>query len=240
MAFSPHVAHKLKNYVYRLVDPRTGETFYVGRGVGNRVFAHVREKSAAGEEASEKLDRIRDIQRTGFEVVHIIHRHGLTDRQAREVEAALIDAYAHALNEVGGFGVERGLRHVDQVVRFYDAKEAKFRHKAVLITVNRSLAEKGDVYEGVRYAWKLDPARAGRAQFVMALDRGLIVGVFKPERWMKATPENFPGTAHARRGRWGFVGRPASPAIRRQYMHRRLPPSMRKQGAANPVRYVNV
>ena len=35
------VASKLKTYVYRLIDPRNGETFYVGKGKGNRVFAHV-------------------------------------------------------------------------------------------------------------------------------------------------------------------------------------------------------
>jgi len=33
---------KLKTHVYRLVDPRNGETFYIGKGRGDRVFAHVR------------------------------------------------------------------------------------------------------------------------------------------------------------------------------------------------------
>src|SRR5208283_355525 len=43
--FSPAVSDKLKCYVYRLIDPRNGTTFYVGRGRGNRVFSH-----AAGNE----------------------------------------------------------------------------------------------------------------------------------------------------------------------------------------------
>ena len=38
--FSNEVKEKLKHYVYRLVDPRNGQTFYVGEGCGNRVFAH--------------------------------------------------------------------------------------------------------------------------------------------------------------------------------------------------------
>jgi hypothetical protein len=36
--FPPGVAEKLKTYVYRLIDPRNGETFYVGKGKGDRVF----------------------------------------------------------------------------------------------------------------------------------------------------------------------------------------------------------
>ena len=36
--FPPDVVPKLKTYVYRLIDPRNGETFYVGKGQGNRVL----------------------------------------------------------------------------------------------------------------------------------------------------------------------------------------------------------
>jgi hypothetical protein len=39
--FSETVCNSLGNYVYRLIDPRNGETFYVGKGKGNRVFAHI-------------------------------------------------------------------------------------------------------------------------------------------------------------------------------------------------------
>ncbi|MCH7911203.1 MAG: hypothetical protein IIB38_16510 [Candidatus Hydrogenedentes bacterium] len=40
--FPPGVAEHLKWYVYRLIDPRNGQTFYVGKGKGDRVFAHIR------------------------------------------------------------------------------------------------------------------------------------------------------------------------------------------------------
>ena len=40
--FPQEVVEALGCYVYRLIDPRNGETFYVGRGRGQRVFAHVK------------------------------------------------------------------------------------------------------------------------------------------------------------------------------------------------------
>ena len=40
--FSQETIDKLGHYVYRLIDPRNGNTFYVGVGKGNRVFDHVK------------------------------------------------------------------------------------------------------------------------------------------------------------------------------------------------------
>src|SRR5258708_22456049 len=39
VSFPPDVARKLKTYVYRLIDPRNGETFYIGKGRGDRVLS---------------------------------------------------------------------------------------------------------------------------------------------------------------------------------------------------------
>ena len=35
--FPTEVISELKYYVYRLIDPRNGETFYVGKGKGNEL-----------------------------------------------------------------------------------------------------------------------------------------------------------------------------------------------------------
>lgn len=75
--FSEEVAAKLHFYVYRLIDPRNGETFYIGKGKGNRLFNHARDELGAMDDIlTEKLQRIRDIRKSGFEVAHLIHRHG--------------------------------------------------------------------------------------------------------------------------------------------------------------------
>ncbi len=237
--FTSEISDQLKYYVYRLIDPRNGETFYVGKGTGNRVFAHVRgELGSEADFLTDKLLRIRDIRLDGFEVAHVIHRHGMDQQTAFEVEAALIDAYPEATNAVGGRASdERGLMHANQIIERYKAEEAVFKHKAILITINRSATEKESIYEAVRYAWKIDPKKAAKAEIVLAVLQGLIIGVFIADEWLAATPANFPHTSAERTGRWGFIGREAPAQIAHLYLRRRLPNSMRKRGAANPVKY---
>ena len=237
--FSQSVREKLRYYVYRLIDPRNGETFYVGKGLANRVFAHVAGELNADEDAlSEKLLRIREIRLDGFEVAHVIHRHGLSEEQAFEVEAALIDAYPEVTNLAGGKASdERGLMHANQIIERYEAREAVFKHKALLITINRSATERDSIYAAVNYAWKVDPKKAQQAEVVLAVQQGLIVGVFVADKWLAATTANFPGRPD-RPGRWGFTGSDAPPEVARLYLRRRVPDKMRKPGAANPVRYV--
>lgn len=237
--FSANICEKLQFYVYRLIDPRNGETFYVGKGKDNRVFMHVEGELGKDVDAlTEKLQKIREIRLDGFEVAHVIHRHGMNEQTAFEVEAALIDAYPEASNLVGGRATdERGVMHSKQVVERYEAEEAVFEHKAILININRSATERGSIYEAVRYAWKLDPTRAKRAEVILAVSQGLIVGVFIADEWLNATAENFPANSSDWKGRWGFVGHQAPDEIANLYLRHRIPQEMRKQGAANPVKY---
>lgn len=234
-AFSSEVADKLKTYVYRLIDPRNGETFYVGKGQGNRVFAHIRE-DVEDEDPSNKLRRIRDIRLAGFEVAHVIHRHGMDERTAFEVEAALLDAYPGLTNVAGGSGnAEYGAMHAQEIVRRYAAKPAVFEHKALLISVNRSAAD-ASLYEATRYAWRVNVQKARKADVILSTRQGLIVGAFVAAEWLEATNENFPGREPAP-GRYGFVGEEAPAVIVKLYVGRRVPDEYRKPGSANPVKY---
>ena len=233
--FSPEVINAMESYVYRLVDPRNGETFYVGVGKGNRVFDH-----AAGEikteSGAEKLDRIYKIKLAGLDVIHIIHRHGMSSDGAREVEAALIDAYPGLTNVTGGHGSnDYGPAHASQIVERYTAREMQFPHKILLISVNNTAAEV-DLYHATQYAWKIDPVRAEEADYVVPTVQGLGKGAFVVSKWLEATPENFPGRDKVE-GRYGFIGKEAPVEIIDNYRGARTPKKYRKRGASNPIKY---
>lgn len=235
MVFSQFVSQQLKTYVYRLIDPRNGETFYVGKGKGNRVFEHVRAKIET-DDPSDKLKRIREIQAANFEVAHVIHRHGLDDKTAFEVEAALIDAYPGLTNEISGSGSnEYGAMHALEIIRKYEAEPAIFEHRAVIINVNRTATE-NSLYEATRYAWKINPKKASRADIVVAVRLGIIIAVFQAEKWLPANSSNFPGR-ETNPGRYGFIGSEANDAMKIRYLGKRLPEKFQKKGAANPIKY---
>jgi uncharacterized protein len=236
-SFPPEVSRELKTYVYRLIDPRNGETFYVGKGRGDRVFAHVHgEQKLEGDDLDNKIKRIREIRLAGFEVAHVIHRHGMDDQTALEVEAALIDAYLGLANIVGGAGShEYGVMHAKEIVSRYSATPAVFKHKVLLISVNKS-AEQTSLYEATRYAWKVSKSKAKQAEVILATVQGLIKRAFIADDWLEATAENFPGREDVP-GRYGFRGREAPPEIQEQYVGKRVPDEFRKPGAANPIKY---
>ena len=237
-SFPADVAKKLKTYVYRLIDPRNGETFYIGKGKGNRVFSHIRaEQKLKGDDLDNKIKRIREIRVAGFKVAHVIPRHGMDEEVAFEVEAALIDAYPGLTNIAGGTGgSDRGAMHAEEIIRRYSAEPAVFRHKALLISVNRSAAERS-LYDATRYAWKISKAKAKQAEVILATMQGLIVRAYIAHDWLPATATNFPGLAEDAPGRLGFVGEEAPDEIRKLYVGKRVPDKYRKRGAANPIKY---
>jgi len=205
-SFPPEAAARLETYVYRLIDPRNGETFYVGKGRGDRVFAHVR--AVEGEELDPKLQRIHDIRLAGLEVGHVIHRDAMDDATALHVEAAVMDAYPGLTNIASGYSAsDLGAAHSVEIIRRYSAEPAVFRHKVLLISVNRSAAETS-LYDATRYAWRIRREKAVEAEVVLATLQGLIVGAFIADDWLEATPENFPGGPRSRAASASSAARP--------------------------------
>jgi hypothetical protein len=241
-SFPGGVAEQLKWYVYRLIDPRNGETFYVGKGQGNRIFTHAKGILNAEDEeiADPKIQRIKEISAAGLEVGHVIHRHGIeTARIAHEVEAALIDAYPGLENKVRGHGSkDYGSRHVEQIIEEYNAEPFVVIEPLLLISIGRMYYQRRSVYDAVRCAWKIDTKRAGQ-RLVLAVLRGLVVGAYQPSKWIPATLKNFPDMeVHPDMpDRWGFVGNDAEDVVWQQYVRKRVPERYRPRGAQNPIRY---
>ncbi len=242
--FPPEVAAQLKWYVYRLIDPRNGETFYVGKGRGDRVFQHAKGalKTNEDEDTTElKSSRIKKILALGLDVGHVIHRHNIeTEEIAFQIEAALIDAYSGLTNVVGGHeSSDYGCRHVEEIVADYAAEPFEASEPLILISVAKSFEEEGkNVYEAVRSVWRLNPNTAKNFKLVLAHRHGIVVGAFRPREWLPATRKNFPLLEEDIPGRIGFVGEEAEPEVAKLYINKRVPDVFRRKGAANPVRLV--
>jgi len=239
--FPPEVIGEIGHYVYRLIDPRNGETFYIGKGQGNRVFAHVRgEASTDVDSLDAKSLRIWEIRNAGFSVQHVIHRHGLDEKTAYEVEGALLDAYSGTTNIAGGRGNgDRGAAHSRQIIERYTADSAEITHRAIEINV-RVFSVDRDLYTATRFAWRVDKNRAEKAEIALAVMQGLIKGVYSIDRWLLATKENFPefGDQGDVPGRYGFIGSEAVSEIQQRYKGKKFPP--KAPGSAYPIRYHNL
>jgi hypothetical protein len=229
--FSPAICEKLGYYVYILRDPRTHEIFYVGKGVNNRVFAHA-EDSLTETVENARLDRIRAIHADGHAVDITIHRHGLTEKEAFEVESALIDLLELPTlsNKVAGHhAYARGQMTIHEVTAEYDAPIIPIDFPVIFIIINRQYQRgmsQDKLYEATRKNWKIGKRRE-KAHYVFSVSNGLVRQVYTVEQWH---PSEEP------KGRWYFDGHIADEmqhyigADIRQYLIR---------GAQNPILYIN-
>ena len=177
-SFPEEVKERLCYYVYRLIDPRNGETFYVGVGQGNRVFEHARGVTGEGDDPGDaKKQVISDIRGTGLEVAHIIHRHGMSKETAYEVEAALIDAYPGLTNKVAGHGSgEHGSQHAKEIITTYKAEEFETTEPFLLFSIGREWGA-SDTYNVVQGFWKINIEKAKSYNLALAQFRGSQRGI---------------------------------------------------------------
>lgn len=203
---------------------------------------HIEQDASNENQIPEKLKTIIDIINAGLEVGYIIHRHGMDDKTAFEVEAALMDAYPSLSNSQSGQGSnEFGIMHAKEIINKYNAEVADFEkhgHRLLMINVNKSVAnESKTIYEAVRYAWKIDKNKAGKADYILAVKQGIIKGVYVANKWLQATQENFPALPEDMPKRFGFEGVEANDEIKNLYINKVIPKEYRKKGAANPIKY---
>ena len=190
--------------MYCLVDPRDKKIFYIGKGVGNRVFAHACDALEYEDVSTEKLEKIREIIKSGHEVEHYILRHKLTEEDALTVESVLIDFLTYQefntesllTNIVAGHHQwNEGIKTVDQIMQIYDCKPLLLKpgHKLLMVNLNRTYMKKSedgmrvnsDLYEITRKYWKVSKYNADQTDYLLGVYKGVVRCVLKPTtKWL--------------------------------------------------------
>lgn len=235
------VAEKLGWYVYLYVDPRDASIFYVGKGKGQRVLAHL-----SDDAESRKVRTIAALRAVGMEPRLEVLAHALPDEEtAFRVEAAVIDALGleRLANEVRGWrSVQAGRLPIEALVAYYAAEPVEVVDPSLLIRINR-LYRHGmsadELYEATRGVWKLSPRRE-TARYALAVFEAVVREVYAIEAWHPAgsTPYRFRELMD-RKGRWEFTGTVAPEPIRSRYLGKSVAAHF-KRGLQSPVVYAAV
>ncbi len=219
--FSAAVIEKIGYYIYCLVDPRNNNIFYVGKGLGNRVFQHAKGALSGKITNSDKIDTINQIHQAGYEPLYYILRHNIKEeKQALEYEALAIDLLSivkpnqQPLTNIQGgtYSSEKGLMTLSELKHLYDPQELKTDLPIVLITINKNYHKlkqqiksgeinesqlEQEIYERTRGYWKTG-LRREKAKYAVAVYRGWTLAAYEISHWVEAPIE--------RQRRWGFIG----------------------------------
>ncbi len=240
-SFPSSIISSLKYYVYIYSHPDTNEVFYVGKGKGNRVFAHLDDHSE-----SEKASIIRALRTHGKEPKIEILIHGLDrEESALKVEAAVIDL----LGRDNITNVQKGYRsstygrlNIRQIISLYQRSPVEVSHKGIAIRINKQYyptISAAELYDVTRSCWRIKLNRAQNAEYAFAVYDGIIYEVYQILAW-------YPGgyTFNSRLSnldptRKEFIGNIAPDAIRAQYLYKSISHYF-KRGNANPVFYFHI
>ncbi len=232
--FSQSTIESIGYYVYCLIDSRDKTIFYIGKGCGNRVFAHEQEIAE-----KEKNKRIHDIQEDNATVEKYIIRHGLTECEAFHLEAALIDIFSSnvwssrkLLNIMGGHHcLDNGMKSISEIEAYYcveDITKAEIKHNCLIVNINKTYETNQNVYDATRKSWLLNASKINDIELVISEYHGIFRAIYKPEKWYTKLDEKG-------RTRWLFEGKDVSDKYP-TYINKHN--TFKKRGAQNPISYV--
>lgn len=243
--FGTKTKENIKWYVYFLVDSRNKQPFYIGKGVNDRVFDHISHAFEMDIDTNN-YNKIREIRDAEAEVEHIIVRHGLSEAEAFEVEAALIDTFSFLNMELknsqgGHYSEVRGLMTSDEIGRLYQAEPlTEIPHEGyVIININKQYKRGNDynaIYEATRQTWIIDKKKRDSLKYVLSVYRGLIVEVFEVESWYdqeRKSSEIYSDSDKIKIGS-AFKGHKAPNEIRKLYIDKQI---NHTRNYGNPIRY---
>lgn len=247
-------------YVYGLIDPRTNQIFYIGKGTGNRVFEHEKESLNSPKSHNLKLKTISEINSLGLNVKKIIINSNLTESEAFAAEAALINAFNY-VNNIGLTNIVAGHNStealsVEDFEKIYGAEELceeDIKHKILVIKINKLYRRNmpaDELYDSVRGIWRASMSNARSVDYVFGVYNSLVVAVYKPTQWYKCkeAPEKRPRqdeilTSQAE-NRIFFVDENFELGLPRDeneifYYGKSIARLKLNQGAQNPITYLN-
>lgn len=182
-------------YVYALIDPRSNQILYIGKGTGNRVFSHEAESGKSPKSEKAKLQRIQEIEGAGYDVKRLIVNWGLTEAEAFASEATLINLVNYMspevlTNAVAGHHVHESLTVEDFELLYGAAHLAPedIRHNILCIKINqrynRDMTAK-ELYDAVRGIWRasMNSIKRKHIEYVFGVYNQLVVAVYKPDEW---------------------------------------------------------
>lgn len=238
----PGIAEKLSYYVYLYIDPETDIPFYVGKGKGDRVYAHLKDDTDC-----EKTRYIRQLRKRGLSPKIEILIHGLEDEEtAYRVEMAAIELLGikQLKNCVRGHKSHMyGRMPLDDLIAQLAQPPVEIVHPVLLIRINQLFhygISAEELYDSTRGVWKIGERR-NAARYAMAVYDGLVREVFKIESWHPGGTTPYSTRDHEDVNlpeRWEFIGTVAVKAVRERYLMK----SVRNYlpvNTQNPVLYMN-
>ena len=183
MKFPANIHKELKNYIYALYNPSDNSElpFYVGRGVGDRVFSHLKESH--NDEVQDTINLIREL---GMEPTIKILIHGLSVQGAKAAETAAIALLGkdNLANKVKGSGSSFTRVSPQELIDHYNAKDVVIKHKVVMIIRNPwnpDLPEQIH-YDRTRSAWRLGKKK-DIAEYAFLVHQGVVKRVYSIANW---------------------------------------------------------
>jgi len=123
---------------------------------------------------------------------------------------------------------------------------SEINDRCIIIKIYQKTIDKnkGSVYEAVRQCWKNRISRVEQADYVLAVVKGLIRGVYKPTKWYYSYPKEDCSQCKKEslckiNSRIAFIGDEAEKDIQVKYLNKFVPDFYVRPGPG-PFLYVNI
>ena len=221
---------QIGHYVYAFVEvsDNSEDIFYIGKGKGNRCLEHLKNTSSN----AELLARIHKCVSNNQLRIDIV-RHGLSDPQAKAIEATCIDLLNvnQLTNRVRGHGISLGRMSLEETLSMNNYAEPiviPFEHRGLAFLLNKTYKSgmtSLELFERTRGVWRGVPVEKD-LPFAYATYAGIVKEVYKINCWLPAGTQQYFTRDQARieskAKRLEFVGSLAPDEVRGLYIGKKI------------------